>query len=335
MAPLGGQEHRDVHDLFNDCTIEAMAGRAEDFRPGSFSDVPLYNIQAVAAATGVPSITLRSWERRYGIPQPKRDVKGYRLYSDRDIAVARWLKERVEQGVGISRAVNMLQVLERGEMLEQPPASLDFNSLRERLLAAVVRFDGEAVNRVVGEALMVATVEETALEVMQPVLYDIGRLWAAGEISVTAEHVGSNLIRAQVTQLIRIAPAPLREETILVCAAPGELHDLGALMLALFLRRRGFKVVYAGANVEAESVARDTQTLAPSALCVSASTPQAAEAVRRLFESLHGEYGGILAFGGRIFNEDEAVTRSMPGVYLGQDAAIATRQLESLLSNRS
>src|SRR5947209_14392974 len=103
-----------------------MEPRTGDVRRGSHSDVPLYNIQAVAAATGVPAITLRSWERRYGIPQPKRDAKGYRLYSDRDIAVARWLKERVEQGVGISRAVHMLDVLERGEMLEQPPASLDF-----------------------------------------------------------------------------------------------------------------------------------------------------------------------------------------------------------------
>src|SRR4051794_4451010 len=103
-----------------------MENRSSDFHPHNYSDVPLYNIQAVAAATGVPSITLRSWERRYGIPEPKRDPKGYRLYSERDIAVTRWLKDRVKQGIGISRAVNMLRVLERGELAPEPPRTFDF-----------------------------------------------------------------------------------------------------------------------------------------------------------------------------------------------------------------
>src|SRR5919202_1898368 len=109
-----------VHRLSNFCTIEVMETRASAFNPTTYADVPLYNIQAVAAATGVPSITLRSWERRYGVPEPKRDAKGYRLYSERDIAVTRWLKERVQQGVGISRAVNMLRALETGELLPEP-----------------------------------------------------------------------------------------------------------------------------------------------------------------------------------------------------------------------
>src|SRR5579871_4435805 len=95
-----------------------MERSAPNFNPSAHSDVPLYNIQAVAAATGVPTITLRSWERRYGVPAPHRDARGYRLYSERDIAVIRWLRERVARGVGISQAVNMLRALEEGELLD-------------------------------------------------------------------------------------------------------------------------------------------------------------------------------------------------------------------------
>ena len=200
--------------------------------------MPLYNIQAVAAATGVPSITLRSWERRYGVPEPKRDLKGYRLYSERDIAVARWLKDRVQQGVGISRAVNMLRVLERGELVPEPSALLDFNSLRSRLLASITRLDEAGVSRVIAEALTVATVEQVSIDLLQCTLYEIGNLWACGDLTVTTEHVGSNLIRSHLTQLLRISPPPTRNQRILVGCAPDELHDIGALMLTLFLRRR-------------------------------------------------------------------------------------------------
>src|SRR5947209_8106314 len=117
-------------------TEAKMDRRPTSFNPNSYPDVPLYNIQAVAASTGVPSITLRSWERRYGVPEPKRDPKGYRLYSERDIAVTRWLKERVEHGVGISRAVNMLRVLEQEEPEPVEQQTLDLHDLRQRLMLA-------------------------------------------------------------------------------------------------------------------------------------------------------------------------------------------------------
>src|SRR5947209_4870534 len=149
---------------------ESLSPGLGSFNPHNYPDLPLYNIQAVAAATGVPAITLRSWERRYGIPEPKRDPKGYRLYSERDIAVARWLKDRVQQGVGISRAVNMLQVLHSGDVVPERPATFDFKSLRLRLVEAIRNLDEVAVNRVIGEALVVAPVEEVALDLLQPAL---------------------------------------------------------------------------------------------------------------------------------------------------------------------
>ncbi|WP_434422398.1 MerR family transcriptional regulator [Nannocystis pusilla] len=44
-----------------------------------------YRIQSVAEMTGVSAATLRAWERRYGLPAPRRSSSAYRLYSDRDV----------------------------------------------------------------------------------------------------------------------------------------------------------------------------------------------------------------------------------------------------------
>src|SRR5215211_2056979 len=84
---------------------------------GHLSAAPVFNTKAVAHETGVPADTFRAWERRYGIPRPRRTAGGHRLYSERDIAIIRWLRDRTDDGVNISHAVMLLS-----NMLDTPVA---------------------------------------------------------------------------------------------------------------------------------------------------------------------------------------------------------------------
>src|ERR671929_2299579 len=72
------------------------------------STSPIFNTKAVARETGVPADTFRAWERRYGVPRPQRTPGGHRLYSERDIAIIRWLRDRTDEGMNISHAVMLL-----------------------------------------------------------------------------------------------------------------------------------------------------------------------------------------------------------------------------------
>ena len=93
-----------------------------------YSNYPLYNTKAVVQQTGIPAPTLRAWERRYTFLLPGRAENSYRRYSERDIAVIRWLKERVDSGMSISQAIALFRHLdeEHGESgLQQE------NALRE------------------------------------------------------------------------------------------------------------------------------------------------------------------------------------------------------------
>ena len=74
-----------------------------------YSDTSLFNTKAVVQQTGVPAPTLRAWERRYAILSPERANNDYRLYSERDIAMIRWLKERVDSGLSISQAIALFR----------------------------------------------------------------------------------------------------------------------------------------------------------------------------------------------------------------------------------
>ncbi|MBK8933765.1 MAG: MerR family transcriptional regulator [Chloroflexi bacterium] len=75
---------------------------------------PTFNLKAVVQETGIKPDTLRAWERRYGLPQPDRTSGGHRLYSQYDIDMLKWLLARQEEGLSISRAVDLWQQLESG-----------------------------------------------------------------------------------------------------------------------------------------------------------------------------------------------------------------------------
>ena len=71
------------------------------------STTPAYNLKVVLKETGLAADTLRAWERRYGLPMPQRTAGGHRLYSQRDIETIKWLMKRQEEGLSISRAVDL------------------------------------------------------------------------------------------------------------------------------------------------------------------------------------------------------------------------------------
>src|SRR5512140_1770372 len=76
-----------------------------------YADEPIYNMKAVEQQTSISAATLRAWERRYSLVEPKRTPNGYRLYSDRDVALLRWVRQQMDEGLTISRVVAMLSNL--------------------------------------------------------------------------------------------------------------------------------------------------------------------------------------------------------------------------------
>src|SRR5512141_472070 len=113
--------------------------------------MPVYNIKAVARLVGLLPVTLRAWERRYGLPLPRRGDQGYRLYSEYDLRTLRWLKNQLESGLSISRAVDYLNGLRisgrdpAGEILVPAPLQpASTGSLQAQLLQALTRFDEQA-----------------------------------------------------------------------------------------------------------------------------------------------------------------------------------------------
>src|SRR5512134_3563733 len=76
------------------------------------NDVPAFNLKAVVREPGLKPDTIRAWERRYGVPKPRRTSGGHRLYSQRDIDLLKWMNARQHEGLSISRVVDLWKGLE-------------------------------------------------------------------------------------------------------------------------------------------------------------------------------------------------------------------------------
>ena len=70
----------------------------------TFPKEPKYTIKILSQRTGVQPVTIRAWERRYNLLDPVRLDNNYRLYSERDIQVIRWITRRLDAGLTISKA---------------------------------------------------------------------------------------------------------------------------------------------------------------------------------------------------------------------------------------
>lgn len=304
-----------------------------------FSDKPRYNTKAVAQETGVPADTFRAWERRYGVPRPQRTEGGHRLYSERDIATIRWLRDRTAEGLTISQAIALMTDGSESNLswlssaVDTEPHT--WERLNSRLFAAMVDFDSTRSEQILGEAFALYPMEEVFLKLVQPVMIDIGEQWHAGRITVTAEHFATQFVRRKLSGLFNTYNITDGRGLVLVGCAPSEQHDLGALMLAVFLVRHGWQVIYLGPEVPMKDLLETVRQVQPDLVCMSASTTETATQlleVGRAIQALQPPVP-LFGYGGRAYNLNPVLTQKMPGTFLGRDAQEALDCVADMLSN--
>lgn len=309
----------------------------------NYSDAPVYNTKAVVQKTGIPAATLRAWERRYGVPNPDRTESNYRLYSERDIALIRWLRERVDEGITMSQAVDLYKRIRAGQDVpsslvgkdgtQQQP--LSFQKIQERLIDAFQSFDENQAEMAMSEAFAAHPLDKVCTEVIQPAMKTVGQMWHDGEISVPVEHFASSFMERKLMSLINVQPLVSDSPLIVTGCATHEQHHLGILLISLFLRRAGYHVIYLGPNVPMRDLENVLERLDPVMVALSAATSAALPSLRE-FGKLIGQQDPrpLYLVGGLLFKEDPGIIHNIPNARLldhDDDVEEAVRQAATLI----
>lgn len=202
--------------------------------PAGFAPTPAgYTVRAVADRLGIPTATLRSWNRRYGIG-PAQDRPGrHRLYTETDIALLERMLELIRGGASPAGAA----AAARGPV----PVQGD----RAGLLDAAFDLDTAAVCAYIEAHVRAYGVVQTWELLCRPAFADIVARQGGGEGCIDVEHLLSWSITA-IMQHVR--PAPSSAPVLLACTS-GETHALPLDVLRAALAEAGVGARMLGADV--------------------------------------------------------------------------------------
>ncbi|HEX9019518.1 MAG TPA: MerR family transcriptional regulator [Anaerolineaceae bacterium] len=311
------------------------------------STEPKFTIKAVASQTGIRPVTLRAWERRHEILSPFRSDNHYRLYSERDVAVLRWLKYRVEEGMTISNAVNELRSMTRNsvwpEALPQAPKiapntistaapSIQYS---KQLAQALIQHDENRAGEILRDIHARFSILSVCTEVLMPATQQIDEAWYRGEINAAVERFANAYLRDRLVSLLQAYPSRHNAALVLVGCAPMEVHELGVLMTAVLLRSEGYRVEYLGPDISTEDLADYSNYVQPSMVILAANSEFTARQMRGmqgLLEDVRSK--PVFAFSGQAFDTQPKLRGEIPGTYLGENLTAALETARGLLNNR-
>ena len=302
----------------------------------------IFNIGAVTRMTGIPITTLHAWERRYGFPHSSaRTLGGHRLYSEKDVTLLRTVKAQIDQGITARQAVIAVHKMEVEGRLSglnpidttrpvQPrPAS---PASQAQLAEALYQHDLNRADQVMGEMLAFYSPEEITLNIIGPVLAELGEAWAGGRITVTDEHLASNYLRQRLLMWLVTGPPARQTKPIVLACAPGEWHEGSLLMLGVLLRRRGWPVAYLGQDVPFADLAPFVAQIQPGALVLVGMLEESARQLAGWPQWINQVAGRpLVAFAGRAFVVQPELQKQVPGLYLGDTIQSGLAKLEESL----
>ncbi|MBP2629280.1 MAG: cobalamin B12-binding domain protein [Firmicutes bacterium] len=147
------------------------------------------------------------------------------------------------------------------------------------------------------------------VEIIEPSLYEVGRLWEMGHISVAQEHLATAMVnRLLLTIFLHTGLGEATKPKVVIAAAPNELHEIGASMVTDLLEQHGWQVDYLGANMPKEDLLEYLRANKPYFLGLSVVMPFNLASVREIIDSIRNDdsiWGIKIMVGGAAFKYSE------------------------------
>lgn len=191
----------------------------------------------------------------------------------------------------------------------------------------------EAVDRAVAAGLDLRTIY---LDVLQPTLREIGRLWQLNEITVADEHLATAITQMVMARLYTdFAPGVAhRGPTLVGACAETERHDIGLRMVCDLVEVEGWDAVYLGNTVPLDSLVTTVRRRRPEVVALSASIAPHLPQIRSAIEAIRGlgdvKWRPLILVGGRPFLENRDLAGRLGADVVAENAAEAV----SLLGER-
>lgn len=215
-----------------------------------------YSIKDLAGFSGIKQHTIRVWEQRYALLNPRRTETNIRRYSEADLKKILNVSLLIDHGYKISHVANMDKEEMNETLLELASNNPGESQVLNVLKLCTINFDEKLFYKAVNGYLESHGMHDLFAKIFIPFLQRVGLMWQASAICPAQEHFVSNLIRQRICGALDGigAEEPTTDKTFVLFLPSGEMHELSLLMIQYLLRIKGHKSIYLGQSVPAEDL---------------------------------------------------------------------------------
>lgn len=250
-----------------------------------------HRIHRVAKLTGLSKDVIRVWERRYGIVKPSRSANHYRIYTDDEVALLRYVKAQMDQGqtIGDLVAIGREQLVAEATRTARTEASetQPYERLLHELIGLLNPLRRESFERRLNGAVAVIPFEEAIFGILLPLQTRVGQLWHDGHLNVAVEHYVTNQVRQKLFAAMSHLPVYEKGLSIVVACPVGEFHEVGAQAAAYLCAAHGCRTYYLGANMPLDQLAIFCRQIDPDVLLLSVTASPPAHEWSSWLATLH------------------------------------------------
>ena len=213
---------------------------------------------------------MRAWENRYDVVIPQRSPTNRRLYSEEDIKRLSLCHQATKSGHSIGQ-IYRLATEEIQELVESHHDNLDKldtegivninidkSSARFHLdscLRSIRRLDEKELGVALATAAMILSRPVLIEQVITPLMEETGDLWSSGLLRISHEHLSVVAVRTLLGSILSGFNPETGSPVAIVTTPSAQIHELGALAVAIALATEGWRVTYLGANMPVEEIA--------------------------------------------------------------------------------
>lgn len=224
-----------------------------------------YSIKDLETLSGIKAHTLRIWEQRYNIIEPKRSDTNIRSYDDDDLKKILNISLLNHNGFKISKIASMSAVDIHQSVLDVAQESLKYPDHVHHLMVSMMEMDETGFDKLITKCIQQFGLEKTMIHIVYPFFNKVGVLWQIGTISPYQEHFISNLIRQKIIVSIDAHTFKSNSDSkkYLLFLPETEMHEIGLLFAQYILKSRGYKVYYFGQTLPFDDLVEACQTCKP------------------------------------------------------------------------
>lgn len=222
-----------------------------------------YSIKMAVRKSGLPAHVIRVWERRYNAVSPNRTATNRRRYSEAQIERLTLLRIATHGGHSISTIAKLSVEKLRELAAETAPAPMPAGKRSgaaatqplEAALGAIKKLNSTELEEILGRAAVAFGQHGLLEKIIAPLAQKLGDLWRDGTITAAHEHFASAVIRNFLLQTSKPYAANGAAPVLVVGTPAGQLHELGAVMVAAAANDLGWRVIYLGTSLPAAEIA--------------------------------------------------------------------------------